>query len=183
MLELLCQDLSVGRMPKYTVSEVLGIIGNLTPEEKSQLREQLPSVLDSPSASATSGQHMANELSGITVGENFNFQPMQNQDGNITASPTFTKVIHNADMQKAFDALISLKQNIEQSDINPLIKDSAREKVEKLEEALKQEKPNEGFVKQTVATLKQGLEGVQTLAGPTLAVAKLIANAWGIPVV
>jgi hypothetical protein len=159
-------------MPKYTVNEVLGIIRELTPEEKSQLREQLPSVLDSPSSSATSGQHMANELSGITVGENFNFQPVQNQGGNV-----------NADMLKAFDALISLKQNIEQSDINPLIKDSAKEKVEKLEEALKQEKPNEGFVKQTVATLKQGLEGVQTLAGPTLAVAKLIANAWGIPVV
>ncbi len=172
-------------MPKYSVDEVLGIIRDLTPEEKSQLKAQLHTVLDAPSPStASGGQQMTNTVSGNTLGDGnnaFHYQPIQNQGGNVTASPTFNQTL--TQQSEIPSALEKLQQAISNSEIAPLRKAGVEAQVEQLKRELKKSEPDKGLVAQTIATLKEGLEGVQTLAGPTIAVAKLIANAWGIPVV
>ncbi|MEG3878548.1 hypothetical protein QT972_14300 [Microcoleus sp. herbarium7] len=172
-------------MPKYSVDEVLSILRDLTPEEKSQLKAQLHTVLDAPSPStASGGQQMTNTVSGTTFGDGnnaFNFQPGLNQGGNYTASTTFNQTLTHK--QEILSALEKLQEAISNSEIDSLRKAGAEAQVEQLKEELKKPEPDKGLVAQTIATLKQGLEGVQTLAGPTIAVAKLIANAWGIPVV
>ncbi|AFY47880.1 hypothetical protein Nos7524_2026 [Nostoc sp. PCC 7524] len=171
-------------MFKLSVEQVLASIAALTPEEKAQLQIQLPNVLATQSPNTQPGQNQVNTVSGTSMGgENnaLNFSPIQNRDGNVTLSQSFTQQT-SPQKQQALDSLAQLKQAIHESEaLDPLIKAGATAQVAQVEAELKTPEPNPGIVGQAIATLKQGLEGVQTLAAPTLAVASLVAKAWGIP--
>ena len=53
--------------------------------------------------------------------------------------------------------------------------------MQELEEELQKPEPDPTFVESTVATIKKGLEGVMTLAEPTIKVASFIAKLYGFP--
>lgn len=162
---------------------------DLMPQEKQELLQKLTDFLQGSSASmptSASGQHMSNTLGNVQFGTGqavLDYKPIQNQGGTVNASDNIAQTYTpTPDMRKVLEELDALTQRIAQSNENPLLKDSAQEKVATLVTELAKPQPDKNLVQKTVHTLKQGLEGVQTLAAPTLAVAKLIANVWGIPV-
>jgi len=174
-------------MPKYSIEEVLDIIKTFTPEEKEALKAKLPAVLGTQTSSGTSStQSQENSVSGVSFGSGssaFNFAPVQ-AGGDATSSTSITQPANqNADLQEALRLLIQLRQGITQDDtLAPLVKAGAAAQVERVGKELEKQEPDKDLVAHTIATLKKGLEGVQTLAGPTIAVASLVAKAWGIPV-
>ncbi|EDX83375.1 hypothetical protein S7335_555 [Synechococcus sp. PCC 7335] len=164
-------------------------MASLTSSERNELLAALTDLLCTTSSdSSASRQVQSNSVSGLTFGEGnsaFNFSPIQSQEGNVSVSPNFNQAsTQNAETRQVIEALADFKQTIlENKEINPLLQDMAREKVEKLEEELKKTEPDKSLVKHTITTLRKGLEGVLTLAEPTMKVASLIAKVWGIPVV
>jgi membrane protein involved in colicin uptake len=160
---------------------------DLTTQEKQELLQKITVLLQgsvSTSSPFSSGQQMSNTLGNVQFGSGqaaFNFKPMQNQGGNITESSDSTQT-HTLSTEKkeALTELDALKQQIAQSNENPLVKEAAENKVSTLETELAKPQPDKNLIQKTIETLNQGLEGVKTLSAPTLAVAKLIANAWGI---
>lgn len=164
------------------------VVVSLTVSEKSELLDALTDLLGVTSSDpSTSGQSQSNTVSGVTFGEGnsaFSFSPVQSQRGNVSVSPNFTQTsTQNAEVKQVIEALAHLKQAILQNEeINPLVKDGAKVQVEQLEEELKKPEPDKSLVGHTIATLKKGLEGVLTLAEPTMKVASLLAKVWGIPV-
>ncbi|MBE9049078.1 hypothetical protein IQ243_01375 [Nostocales cyanobacterium LEGE 11386] len=172
-------------MFKLSVEQVLASIAALTCEEKARLQMQLPEVLATQPIDTAAGQNQVNTVSGISMGgENnaLNFSPVQNRDGNVTLSQSFTQQT-SPQKQQALASLTQLKQAIDESEtLDPLMKAGATAQVAQVEAELKKPEPNQGIVGQAIASLKQGLEGIQTLAGPTLTVASLVAKAWGIPI-
>ncbi|MEY3256195.1 MAG: hypothetical protein RLZZ29_1330, partial [Cyanobacteriota bacterium] len=135
--------------------------------------------------SSSSGQYMSNTLSGVKIADgNLNFTPNQSQGGsvNITSSLSQNASQNKQEVQEVMEALSHLKQAIDQDDqMNPLVKDGAKGQREKLEAEFKKKEPDKSLVEHLVKTLQKGLEGVLTLAEPTMKVATLVAKAWGIP--
>ena len=167
-----------------TLSEGL----DLTPQEKQELLQKLTVFLQGSSnpAPVASGQQMSSTIGDVQFGSGqaaFNFKPIQNQGGTVNASDSIAQTYTaSPERKEVLTELNALKQKIAQSNENPLIKELAENKVTTLEVELAKPQPDKSLVQKTVETLKQGLEGAKTLAPATLAVAKLIANAWGIPV-
>ncbi len=162
---------------------------DLTIQEKQELLQRITVFLQGSASTSTlpsvvSGQQMTNTLGNVQFGSGqaaFNFKPIQNQGGNITeSSDTNQTYTLSPEKKEALTELNALKQQIVQSNENPLVKEAAENKVSTLETELAKPQPDKNLIQKTIETLKQGLEGVKTLSAPTLAVAKLIANAWGI---
>ena len=164
------------------------VVASLTVSEKSELLAAITDLLEAPSSNpSNSGQSQANTVSGVTFGQGnsaFNFSPVQSQKGNVNISPNFAQTsAQNTEVKDVIEALVNLKQSILQNEeISPLVKDGAKVQIEQLEKELQKPEPDKGLIEHTIVTLKKGLEGVLTLAAPTMKVASLIAKVWGIPV-
>lgn len=165
------------------------LIESLTAVEKSELLAKLTELLRTDNTNNSdllrAGQNQSNTLSNITIRDgNFNFTPNQSQGGNvnITSHLSQDSSQNKQEVEEVMEALTHLKQAIDQDDqMNPLVKDGAKGQIEKLEAELKKKEPDKSLVGHLVTTLKKGLEGVLTLAEPTMKVAALVAKAWGIP--
>ena len=172
-------------MFKLTVDQILASIEALSPEEKQDFQQRLPSVLASAESSpgAQSGQFMTNTLGDVQIsGGNaaFNYQPSQ-AGGDVNTSATFTQ--GSSDQGELLQALVALQAAIRTSEALPeLSKIGAEAQVEQLAVEAQKENPDQNLIGRTVAALKQGLQGVQDLAGPVMTVASIVARAWGIPV-
>lgn len=111
----------------------------------------------------------------------FKFAPVQVGGDAASSSSINQPKIQDDDFKDIFALLSQLKHDIAQNEeLNPLVKDSVRDKVEQLEKTLQTPKPDKGFIQNTIQALEQGLKGVATLAEPTAKVASLITKAWGI---
>lgn len=156
-------------MPKYTVSDVLDIIKNLSAEEKLQLQQELPSVLDSMSTPTNLPvESHSQNIEGINIDSgNSNIEFNQNQvdrGSNNTQSSTETS-LKNIDLQEALSLLEQLKQNIITSnDLNPIEKKSLEVPIQTIEEELKKPNPNKNIVEQSFDVLKKYLIKVAPLA-------------------
>ncbi|MEM6400367.1 MAG: hypothetical protein AAF757_09020 [Cyanobacteria bacterium P01_D01_bin.116] len=116
-------------MPKYTVGDVLDIIKNHRAEEKLQLQQELPSVLDSMSTSNNPpGESHSQNMEGINIGSGnsgINFTQQEVEDGSSIIQSSTETSLKNIDLQKALSMLEQLKQNIITSnDLNPIEKKS-----------------------------------------------------------
>lgn len=121
-------------------------------------------------------QNQVNNLSGINAGGNFNFAPVQ-AGGNVTSLSSFNQTKHqNTNLNLIFSLLAQLKQDVNQSNLNPLLKAGANEQVEKLEKELKKSEPNHELVKQIINILLQGFEGIVELTNLTAKIYSLVAN-------
>jgi len=162
------------------------LIESLTASEKSELLARLTELLTTNNSDLLRiGQNQSNTLSNVNIRDgNLNFTPSQSQGGSVNISSHLSQDSseNKQEVQEVMEALTHLKQAIDQDDqMNPLVKDGAKGQIEKLEAELKKKEPDKSLVEHLVKTLQKGLEGVLTLAEPTMKVAVLVARAWGIP--
>jgi hypothetical protein len=175
-------------MFKLTVEQILASVEALNSDEKAELEQRLPRVLGKPTSASTpsSGQSQSQSFGNVNVsGSNNAADLSQRQAGRDLSShqQTIHKPSQAADLEEALSLLAEIKQRISTSaEINPLIKAGVESQVQQAEEEIQKPEPNRDLVSHTLSTLKKGLEGVQTLAEPTMKVAALVARVWGIPV-
>ena len=172
-------------MPKYTVAEVLDIIKGLTAEEKLELQNQLPSVLDAAAAStaAQAVEDSSQNIQGanITGSSNVEISQTRADRGASISQPRTSIQMQNADLQEALGLLENLKQNINSSNaLNPIQKKTVEVPLQAVEEELKKPKPDKSLVEQAIVTLKKGLAGIPELAEPLVELSTLIANVCAI---
>ena len=100
--------------------------------------------------------------------------------GNVNVTQTNTQTAGgNGDLQAALDALVKLKEQVAATnELSTFAKKDTESKIKMLEEELQKPKPDKSFVNEVVEALKQGLNGVLTLAGPMMQVATLVSKAW-----
>ncbi len=172
-------------MFKLTVDQILASIEALSAEEKEALQTRLPSILQNSNAGETSqqGQFMDNQVGDIQISgnsANFNFQPIQ-AGGDVNLSNQLTQ--GSSGQKELLNALSVLKASIQNAENLPeLSKVGAKTQVDKITAEVQQKNPDKNLIGQTITALKQGLKGVQELAGPTAAVASIVAKVWGIPI-
>ena len=166
------------------------VVASMSAADKSDLLIKISQLLDASDSKSAAGQsqNQSNTLSGINFsgGANnaLNFAPVQNQGGNVNVESNFNQSYTiNPEVKKVLEDLSQLKASIADSqEINPLLKEPVKLEVQKLEEELQKPKPDPSFVESTVATIKKGLEGVITLAEPTVKIASFVAKLYGFPV-
>ncbi|MBW4686779.1 MAG: hypothetical protein KME40_17160 [Komarekiella atlantica HA4396-MV6] len=169
-------------MPKYSVSEVLEIIKNLTAEEKLELQQFLPSVLDTISTATKSLDSHSQNIGGINIGSgnsDIAFNQLQADRGSTLNQSRTQARLQNADVQEALKLLSTLKQDILVSNVlNPIEKKTLEVPIQTIEEELKKPKPDKSLVDQAIEALNKGLTGVAQLADPVLKLAPLVASVW-----
>ncbi len=170
-------------MPKYTLAEVLDIIKGLTAEEKLELQNQLPSVLDAAAAStaAQAVEDSSQNIQGanITGSSNVEISQTRADRGASIPQPRTSVQTQNADLQEALRLLKKLKQDINNSNaLNPIEKKQLEVPLQVVEEEIEKPQPNKSIVEQAIKTLKKGLEGILDLAVPVMKLADLITKAW-----
>ncbi|MCC5643250.1 hypothetical protein LC607_09900 [Nostoc sp. CHAB 5824] len=168
-------------MPKYSVSEVLEIIKNLTFEEKLELQQSLPNVLGTVAAAKAAKSHSQN-IAGINIGDgnsDIGFNQLQADQGSSVNQNRTEAKVENADVQSALKLLSTLKQDIVASNsFNSIEKKTLEVPIKTIEEELKKPKPDKNLVEQSIEALKKGLTGVAELADPVLKLAPLVAKVW-----
>ncbi|MFK7970537.1 MAG: hypothetical protein AB8F95_09225, partial [Bacteroidia bacterium] len=83
------------------------------------------------------------------------------------------------DLQAALTILENLKSLIAyQHSLNPLVKEIAQQKIESVQQELKQDTPDKGLVDQAISTLRKGVSGIEELAEPVMRISALLAQAW-----
>jgi hypothetical protein len=169
-------------MAKYSVSEVLDIIKNLTAEEKLELQQSLPTVLGTMDTGVKTGDSHSQNIGGINIGNSnsdiaFN---QQQADRGSSANQSRTQArLENFDAQEALALLSKLQQDITASNaLNPIEKKTLEVPLQTIEGELNKPKPDKSLVEQSIAALKKGLSGVAELAEPVLKLAPLVAKVW-----
>ncbi|WP_017720830.1 hypothetical protein [Kamptonema formosum] len=169
-------------MPKYSLDEILDILKNLTPEEKAQLQEQLPAVLDGAGAPASRFQKKTQPspfTGSIRVREGNAFAGGQVSAEAATNLEGSSAEARTTEIQEALDLLRLIKKGIVRTSI---LKNNQKKNLEStLEvvlEELKKDKPDKDLIDLALESLEKGLRGVDSLAGPTREVAQIIATAW-----
>lgn len=175
-------------MLKLTVEQILASVEALDPGEKAELQQKLPKVLGVATATDTSssGQSQSGSFGNVSISGSSNAADFSQKQAGGNLSST-QQTVYNpaqiADLKEALSLLAEIRQRISTStEINPLIKAGVESQVQQAEEEIQKPEPNRDLVSHTITTLKKGLEGVQTLAEPTIKIAALIARVWGIPV-
>jgi hypothetical protein len=112
-------------------------------------------------------------------GNNNPFNAIQSA-GNVTVTQTNSQTAgSNTELQAALTALAALKEQVAATDgLSSYTKKDTESKIGILQEELQKPEPDKSFVNEVVEALKQGLNGVLTLAGPVTEVAALVAKAW-----
>ena len=116
----------------------------------------------------------------VTIsGSNNPFNAIQST-GNVNLTQTSTQTTgRQADLQAALNILATLKQQVATTDeLSTFSKKDTEAKITMLQEELQKPNPDKSFVDEVVDALKQGLNGVLTLAEPVTQVAALVAKAW-----
>jgi hypothetical protein len=166
-------------MPTYSVSDVLEIIRTLAPEQKLELQRELPSVLAAV-AKETTTPAKSQSMSGVAItgSSDINLSQLQAEGSNIDQSKT-QAILQNTDLKEALSVLEKLKQAVAtNSDLNPLIKEVAEEKIQAIQKEVQKPQPDKSLVDKAIVALKKGFAGVEELAGPVMKVVDLVAKAW-----
>lgn len=166
-------------MPKYTVEDVLEIISSFSCEEKSTLKAQLNTVLSVTPIPTTTQQSRS-----MTVGGNFQVSGSgatvdMSQRQVIGSDGTKVRDDLPTTTQDLLQALEALHQEVlKSSQLNTIEKATAKVPIATAAAELRKAQPDKSLVDQSVAALKKGLVGVETLAEPVMRVATLVAKAW-----
>lgn len=167
-------------MPTYSVSDILEIIKTLTPEQKLELQRELPSVLAAV-GKETIIPAKNQTMSGITITDSrdIDLSQIQAEQGSSINQSKTQAILKNTDLQEAMSVLEKLKHAVvTNSNLNPLIKEVAEEKIQAIQKEVQKPQPDKSLVDQAIAALKKGLAGVEELAEPVMKVAGLVAKAW-----
>ena len=167
-------------MPKYSVEEVIDIIKTFTPEEKSVLQAQLPTVLSS-TESLPSNSKAKNEQSqsfgNISIGSGSAFDVNQiAAEGSVDlARATAQSQANSKEIQEVLDLLQNLKQEVDSTDrLNKLEQKNAESAITLMTEELQKPKPDRQLLAQTGKFLQACLGGIGIFATPTLQVIRIL---------
>jgi|LakMenE18May11ns_1017448.scaffolds.fasta_scaffold9923107_2 hypothetical protein len=165
-------------MPKYSVQDVLEIIQTFTPDEKSQLQAQLPSILSLTTVPATPQKSQSQSFGNLSMGSGNAFGANQ-AGGDINSSQNNTQAsVKNTSLQEALGILQKLKQDINQSNaLNKLQKATIEGTIKVVEEEISKPNPDKSLIDQAVEALKSGLSLVN-LVEPVTKIAELVAKVW-----
>lgn len=167
-------------MLKLTLEQVVEGIKALSESDKDELQKFLPELLESSMASRKSGssQSVNVKLRDVTLSGNqaaFNLQPSI-ASGDVSNSSVISP------KEELIEHLRKLQLLIQSSgELSELERIGAESQIEQAIDEVRKDNPDKSLIGQTISALKQGLKGVQELAGPTASVASIIAKAWGIP--
>ncbi len=167
-------------MPTYSVSDILEIIKTLTPEQKLELQSELPIVLAAVGKEMTTPVK-SQSMSGVTItgSSEIDLSQIQAEQGSSIDQSKTQATLENTDLKEALSVLEKLKQTVTtNSNLNPLIKEVAEEKIQAIQKEVQKPQPDKSLVDQTITALKKGLAGVEELAEPVMKVASLVAKAW-----
>jgi len=141
------------------------------------LSTPIPATSEQPAKpTAQSSQSFGN----ITISGGNNPFTAAQAGGAVTINQSSDRIsATTTDLQAAFAAIAQLKQQIAASpDLNPIEKATVEVPIKMLEAELQKPQPDRSLVKQAIAALQKGLNGVITLTEPVTNVAALIAKAW-----
>lgn len=167
-------------MVKLTLEQVVEGIKSLSGSDKDKLQEILPEFLESSKANRKSGssQSVNMKFRDVTLSGNqaaFNLQPSI-ASGDVSNSSVVSP------KEELLEHLQELQLLIQRSDeLSELERIGAESQIEQTINEVRKDNPDKNLIGQTISALRQGLKGVQELAGPTAAVASIVAKAWGIP--
>jgi len=165
-------------MPKYSLEEVLDIIGTLSPEEKSLLQARLSSVLTSSPTGGGSIQSQSLGDISISGGGNAFSNSQSGGNSDLTQSANQASV-ENADLQEALKLLEKLKHDVSSNTyLNAVEKATVEVPIKVVEDELKKPEPDKDLIDQAISSLQKGLQGVMVLAEPAAKVAALVGRAW-----
>lgn len=169
-------------MPKYSVEDILEIIKTLTPEERTALETQLPTVLNSVSTVAfkpSSKNQQSQAFGNITIGNSSAFDANQiaAEGSVILGQKTVNSQEMEAEIKKTLDLVQFIKQEIAKSDqLNKLEKKNAAATISVVEEELTKPQPDKNLLNQAGKALGACVKGVAEFAEPTMTLATLIAG-------
>lgn len=148
---------------------------NLAMSSNQESNQEMQSPQENP-PSMNNSQVFGN----ITIGGTNNpFNLMNYTSGNIKIDQSHhTQTIgQNSNLEAALTELEKLKQEIAATNsLNSIQKKQAEFPVEMLETELKKPQPDKSLINEAVEALKKGLEGIETLAEPTMRVAKILVT-------
>jgi len=167
-------------MPRYNVDEVLEIVKSFTPEEKQLLQVQLPAVLATTTSFTPQRiQNQSQSFGDVNMGSGNALSASVVGANNNASQSNIQAPVTNADLSEALSILQQLKQDVGKSEaLNKLEKTTVESTIQVVEDELSQPEPDKSLVDQAISSLKKGLEGVQSLAEPTMKVAEIVAKAW-----
>jgi len=174
-----------------TALDLSGSKESSTPELLNRNEGNNPLAIATPDATQTQQSQVAEpsplpraqqsqSIGNISIsGSNNPFNAIQ-AGGNVSLKQTSTQTSgSNTDLQTALEALIKLKQEVSATDaLSAFVKKDTESKIRMVEEELQKPKPDKSFVDEVLDALKQGLQGIVTLADPVAQVAGLVAKAW-----
>jgi hypothetical protein len=173
---------------EMVLSMLRPVVASMSAADKSDLLTKISQLLDASDSKSTAGQsqNQSNTLSGINFGGGtnnaLNFAPVQNQGGNVASNFNQSYTV-NQEVKQVLEELSQLKTSIaDNPNLDASQKEPVTQQVQKLAEELQKPKPDPTFIESTVTAIKNGLEGVLTLAAPTVKVASLVAKLYGFPV-
>ena len=176
--EYACTALDLSGGKESSIPELLNRIEESDPLALSESphTQQSQPVEPSPLLRAQQSQSVGN----ISVGGSNNPLNIIQSGGNVSLTQTNTQTrSDNADLKMALDALVKLKQLVLATDtLSTFAKKDTESKIDMLQEELQKPQPDKGFVNEVMEALKQGLNGIVTLASPVNRVATLVAKAW-----
>jgi hypothetical protein len=171
-----CSAIDLEGSAEYLTPKLIGGKGGRAISPVSQGRQEPePTATDGSAGRTAQSQSIGN----VTIsGSNNPFNAIQ-AGGNVNLSQTSTQTSgSNPDLEAALTLLAKLQQEVAATDaLTSFAKKDTGSKIVMLQEELQKPEPDKGFVKEVVDALKQGLDGVLTLAGPVTQVAGLVAKA------
>lgn len=165
-------------MPKYSLDEILEILKNLTPEEKAQLQEQLPAVLDGAGAPASRfpRQTQQSPPTGSIGGAEVNARLLQAKIA--THLDGTSPLPQSAEIQEALDLLRRIKKELAITNFSQKNhKKNLEYTLEVVLEELKKDRPDRDLIDLALASLEEGLRGVESSVRLTEKLAQIIRRA------
>lgn len=173
-------------MLKLTLEQVVEGIKSLSENDKEKLYNYLPDLLDSFGSTQKAGASQS-------VSTQFRDVNLSGNNSAVSVQPTISSegvnnsnfVSHGASLETQEELIKSLhefQKLIHNSNKLPeLARIGAESQIEKVINEVRKDNPDKNLIGRTISGLKQGLKGIQELAGPTASVASIVAKAWGIP--
>ncbi|MEM1256348.1 MAG: CHAT domain-containing protein [Cyanobacteria bacterium P01_H01_bin.21] len=178
--EYACTALDLSGGKESSIPELLNRIEESDPLALAMIeRSQTPQSQPAEPSSILHAQQ-SQSVGNISVnGSNIPLNIIQS-GGNVSLTQTNTQTSgDHTDLKTALDALVKLKKAVLATDaLSAFSKKDTESKIDMLREELQKSQPDKGFVNEVVEALKQGLNGVVTLASAVNKVATLIAKAW-----
>ena len=170
------------------IGMIKSALSNLSDEEKAAVLTAINELIgssDGGSGENSLRQAQSNTVSNVRIGDsgNFNFSPVQNDEGSVSSSSFSSHFISQDDIGETLDQIAKLKDAIAHNEeISFFLKKGATSQLVELEHQLQKDEPNASLISRTLSVLRDGLKGAVSVLSPLDKVISLVIKYWGIPI-